>query len=122
MESFDYIKRNYLSLNEEIEALAARLGTKAPTLVSVTKSGSDEELLELIKAGASDIGENRPGELARRGELIRASGLSARMHEIGTLQRNKIKLIGLYGRGEFRSKLDAVCGKNVGGGESIHIE
>ena len=93
MEKFDYIKRNYLSLTEEINELAGRLGASAPTLVCVTKSGSDEELLALAEAGAVDIGENRPGEVKRRGELLREAGFSPRMHEIGTLQRNKIKLI-----------------------------
>ena len=93
MEKFDYIKRNYLSLTDEINELAGRLGASAPTLVCVTKSGSDEELLALAEAGAVDIGENRPGEVKRRGELLREAGFSPRMHEIGTLQRNKIKLI-----------------------------
>ena len=73
--------------------LSDRLGVCAPTLVSVTKSGSDEELIALAKAGAVDIGENRPGEVARRGTLLRDAGFSPRVHEIGTLQRNKIKLI-----------------------------
>lgn len=93
MGNFDYIKRNYTSLVEEIDALAERLGVKAPTLVSVTKSGSDEELLKLCAAGAVDIGENRPGEVKRRGDILRDAGYAPRMHEIGTLQRNKIKLI-----------------------------
>jgi pyridoxal phosphate enzyme (YggS family) len=93
MENFDYIKNNYLSLTEEISELADRLGAKAPRLVCVTKSGSDEELIALARAGAVDIGENRPGEVKRRGELLREAGFSPRMHEIGTLQRNKIKLI-----------------------------
>ena len=93
MGNFDYIKRNYTSLVEEIDALAERLGVKAPTLVSVTKSGSDEELLNLCAAGAVDIGENRPGEVKRRGDILRDAGYAPRMHEIGTLQRNKIKLI-----------------------------
>lgn len=93
MDNFDYIKNNYESLMGEIDALSSRLGTKALTLVSVTKSGSDDELLALASFGAIDIGENRPGEVMRRGELLRAVGYSPRMHEIGTLQRNKIKLI-----------------------------
>ena len=93
MGNFDYIKRNYTSLVEEIYALAERLGVKVPTLVSVTKSGSDEELLNLCAAGAVDIGENRPGEVKRRGDILRDAGYAPRMHEIGTLQRNKIKLI-----------------------------
>ncbi len=93
MENFEYIKTNYTSLVEEISDLASSLGVKTPKLVCVTKSGSDEELVALIKAGATDIGENRPGEVKRRGELLGAAGYTPRMHEIGTLQRNKIKLI-----------------------------
>jgi pyridoxal phosphate enzyme (YggS family) len=93
MSEFDYIKNNYESLIEEIEKISGRIGTPPPTLVSVTKSGSDEELLALAAAGAVDIGENRPGEVSRRGEILRSAGFVPRMHEIGTLQRNKIKLI-----------------------------
>ena len=93
MAEFDYIERNYKELCEELSLIADRVGTKPPTLVCVTKSGSDEELLALVRAGASDLGENRPGEVARRLELIRSASLEANMHEIGTLQRNKIKLI-----------------------------
>ncbi len=93
MDNFDYIERNYRELQDEVSELSSRLGTKAPTIVAVTKSGSDEELLSLVRAGAHDIGENRPGELLRRSEIISAAGLHARMHEIGTLQRNKVKLI-----------------------------
>ena len=93
MENYCYIKDNLLSLESEIRELSEKLGTSTPTLVCVTKSGSDEELLALVRAGASDIGENRPGELQRRAAIIKGASLSANMHEIGTLQRNKIKLI-----------------------------
>ena len=93
MEDYGYIKRNYTELTEELKSIASTLGTPAPTLVCVTKSGSDEELLALAAAGATDIGENRPGEVKRRGELLRANGYTPRMHEIGTLQRNKVKLV-----------------------------
>ena len=93
MENFGYIKNNYDALIEEISQLSKRLGQNPPTLVSVTKSGSDDELIALAGAGALDIGENRPGELRRRGELLKNCGFSPRLHEIGTLQRNKIKLI-----------------------------
>ncbi len=93
MSDYGYIKRNYDALKAELAELATRAGRECVSLVCVTKSGSDEELIELVKAGASDIGENRPGEVKRKGELIEASGLSANMHEIGTLQRNKVKYI-----------------------------
>lgn len=92
METYSYITRNYGELTEEIASLAAKAG-RAVTLVCVTKSGSDEELLALARAGAHNIGENRPGELARRGALLREAGHTPTLHEIGNLQRNKVKLI-----------------------------
>ena len=92
MEVLDYVKNNYLSLAEEVEQLGRKAGREV-TLVAVTKSGSDEELVELAKAGVTDIGENRPGELRRRGDLLRGIGYHPRLHEIGNLQRNKVKLI-----------------------------
>lgn len=93
MENYAYIKRNYDSLTEELLYIAQRVGVVAPKLVCVTKSGSDEELCALALAGAKDLGENRPGEVKRRFELLKDKGLTVNMHEIGTLQRNKIKLV-----------------------------
>lgn len=90
---FGYIEKNLYALLTDIERCAANVGVKPPRLVAVTKSGSDEELLALIRAGAYAIGENRPGELARRGRLIADSNLSAELHQIGTLQSNKAKLV-----------------------------
>ncbi len=89
----DYIDRNYKALLRELEELSASLGRPLPTLVCVTKSGTDEELLALAAAGAADFGENRPSEVKRRKELLSDAGFDVRMHEIGTLQSNKVKLI-----------------------------
>ncbi len=88
---YAYIERNYHALCDEISALSA--GAPPVTLVCVTKSGSDEELLALARAGASDIAENRPQELVRRAALLQANGLSPRMHQIGNLQTNKVKSV-----------------------------
>ena len=90
--NFDYIHKNFGELSEEIRSLGEQYGREI-TLVSVTKSGSDEELCALLEAGALDIGENRPGELERRGKLLSERGFTPRLHEIGNLQRNKVKLI-----------------------------
>ena len=89
---FEYIKRNLDSLKEEIKTLEKKYGREI-TLVAVTKSGSDEELLTLAECGITDIGENRPQELRRRGDLLHSSGYSPNLHEIGNLQRNKVKMI-----------------------------
>ena len=92
MSDFGYIKKNYDALTYEIKELSARAGRDV-TLVAVTKSGSDEELIALAECGIGDIGENRPQELVRRSELLSAHGLFPKFHEIGNLQRNKVKSI-----------------------------
>jgi len=89
---YSYIRQNLDTLSREIADYEVRYG-RSITLVAVTKSGSDDELLALGEAGVSDIGENRPGELCRRGALLRDAGYTPRLHEIGNLQRNKVKYI-----------------------------
>ena len=86
----EYIKRNLDTTLGRIKELA---GEREVTLVCVTKSGTDEELIELCQAGATDIGENRPQELVRRGKIIKDRGYSPRLHEIGHLQKNKVRHI-----------------------------
>ena len=88
MENFNYIHENLKELVSEIRTM-----NESVTLVAVTKSGTDEELLALCEAGVTDVGENRPGELARRGALMAEHGYTPTLHEIGNLQRNKVKLI-----------------------------
>lgn len=90
MADYGYIKENYEALVAELSALKK---DGELTLVAVTKSGTDEELLALAEAGAADIGENRPGELSRRGALLAEHGFTPKLHEIGSLQRNKVKYI-----------------------------
>jgi len=92
VSEYGYVRENYERLVSEIREYEARFGRRI-TLVAVTKSGSDEELNALAKAGVTDIGENRPTELKRRGELLRDKGYILRLHEIGNLQRNKVKLV-----------------------------
>ena len=92
MSEYGYVRKNYEALLSEIGEYEERLGRKI-TLVCVTKSGSDGELEALVAAGARDLGENRPGELKRRAELLRSKGFAPRFHEIGNLQRNKVKLV-----------------------------
>lgn len=90
--NYDYVYENYDALKREIAELAARAGREV-TLVCVTKSGSDSEVIALAEAGMTDLGENRPQSLCQRGELLRDRGYEPRMHEIGNLQRNKVKYI-----------------------------
>ncbi len=93
MRDFSYIERNLREVRDDLAKIAVSCGRPEPTLVCVTKSGDDEELVALARAGATDIGENRPQELKRRGELLAEEGLFPSLHEIGSLQRNKVKYI-----------------------------
>ena len=92
MQSCEYVRKNLGDLIAEIKEYEELLGRRI-TVVAVTKSGSDEELIELAAAGVTDVAENRPAELKRRAELLRESGFTPRFHEIGNLQRNKVKLV-----------------------------
>lgn len=93
MSEFEYVKNNFCALSLHVEKISARVGVPCPKIVAVTKSASDDELVALVGCGVSAIGENRPGELARRGELLSERGLSPELHQIGTLQSNKAKLV-----------------------------
>ena len=92
MSEYEYVRKNYESLLREIGEYESLYGRKI-TVVAVTKSGTDDEVTALASAGASDLAENRPTELKRRAELLANVGYTPRFHEIGNLQRNKVKLV-----------------------------
>ena len=106
MENLIYLKNNFNDTISKIKELESRYQRRI-TLVCVTKSGSDEELIKLAELGACDIGENRPGELARRGALLNSMGYFPGLHQIGHLQRNKIKLVA--GRASLIHSLDTLA-------------
>ena len=90
--SLGYVEKNLTELLSKIKTLEKKYGREV-TLVAVTKSGSDEELIALAECGMTDMGENRPQELRRRADLLKDKGLAPRLHEIGNLQKNKVKMI-----------------------------
>lgn len=63
-------------------------------LVVVTKEVPPERIREAIEAGATDLGENRAQELAAKMEALGGASPLHRWHFIGTLQRNKVRLVG----------------------------
>lgn len=60
------------------------------TLLAVTKTVDVDKVLEAIENGVTDVGENKPQELARKYEGI---GDKVNWHLIGSLQTNKVKYI-----------------------------
>lgn len=71
----------------------AELKSKLPsgvTLIAVSKTKSNEEILEAYNAGQRDFGENRVQELTPKYEALPKD---IRWHLIGHLQSNKVKYV-----------------------------
>lgn len=87
-----YVTKNLEAVKAEIcaaESLAAREGKTS--LIAAVKYATGEELSELLSLGITDVGENRVQQLLSHMSVYEGSG--ARIHFIGTLQKNKIKYI-----------------------------
>jgi PLP dependent protein len=97
-------------------------------LVVVTKDVDSERIREALEAGATDLGENRAQELVRKAEELADVSPSPRWHYIGTLQRNKVRLVA--GLTEMIHSVDsvelgeaiAVRASGLGGEQDVLIE
>ncbi len=89
----------------EVDAAARRAGRdpSAITIVAVTKKQPLPVLREALAAGVLDVGENYAQELASKHAAVEGR---LRWHFIGTLQRNKVKLV--VGRAALLHALDSV--------------
>ena len=85
-------------LNERLQAIEERIAAACGragrlrsevTLVAVTKTVSSRVAGLLPELGVLDLGESRPQELWKKTKELVGSGI--RWHQIGHLQRNKIK-------------------------------
>jgi pyridoxal phosphate enzyme (YggS family) len=92
-QDFTYIEENVKLVKHNIEKAAIKVGKKPSdiTLIGVTKTQSAAAVRALIKAGVSQIGENRVSEILEKEAYL--SDLEHKTHMIGHLQRNKIKMI-----------------------------
>lgn len=83
----ELILENYTKIKKEIDELdkSGRL-----TVLAATKTQSVEDINYLISLGIGDIGENRVNELLEKYE---GYDKRAKIHFIGTLQKNKVKYI-----------------------------
>jgi pyridoxal phosphate enzyme (YggS family) len=90
------IQDNIAAVRERIEAALRRSGRSGDrvTVVGITKKFGYESVIELIRAGIEDIGENRIQEFTEKQPLVT---LPCRWHLVGSLQRNKAtKAIGQF--------------------------
>ena len=92
-EIYSMIEERLQSVRERIaraEALSPYHQTV--TLMAVTKTIDAERINYVLdRCGVTDIGENRPQELCEKYPLLHLS--DKRVHQIGTLQSNKVRLI-----------------------------
>jgi hypothetical protein len=82
---------NYKIVQQKIKEAALRSGRdpEKVKLVAVTKTVPVEEIVKVIKAGATNLGENRVQELLNKHALLPESN----WHLIGHLQTNKVKKV-----------------------------
>ena len=82
---------------ERVRASIAEAASKAGRnpgdvrLVAVSKFHPASAVLEAVAAGQTLFGENRVQEAAAKFDEVRAGGVDADLHIIGSLQRNKVK-------------------------------
>ena len=87
-----YMRENYESIRERIDAARARSGDREVLLVAAVKYTDAAHIDYLTQTlGVRDIGENRVQQLLEHWETIDRTGV--RFHFIGTLQSNKVKYI-----------------------------
>jgi len=100
------IAENVRQVQANIAAAARAAGREASavTLVAATKLQSPAAVREAIAAGASVCGENRVQEMTDKLALGAYEG--ARLHFIGHLQTNKVKLV--VGRANLIESVDSL--------------
>lgn len=86
------IQDNIVDVEKKIMAACNRSGRKREevTLIAVSKTKPVDMMLEAIRAGIMDFGENKVQELCDKNEQIKEE---LYWHMIGHLQRNKVKYI-----------------------------
>ena len=86
------IAENIKRVNERIESACVRCGRSPEeiTLIGVTKTHGPRMINEGIRAGLTNIGENRVQEITEKYDSIEKG---VKLHLIGHLQSNKVKYI-----------------------------
>ncbi len=87
------VKDNLCRVKDSIADFALKAGRKPQDirLVAVSKFHPASSVLEAVDAGQTLFGENRVQEAAAKFDSVRAGGVDAELHIIGSLQRNKVK-------------------------------
>ncbi len=85
------IVQNLINIKEEIN-LSDFKNNKTPKIIAVSKTFGIEKILPLIKYGHFDFGENKVQEAVEKWTNIKMHENKLKLHLIGGLQTNKVKL------------------------------
>jgi pyridoxal phosphate enzyme (YggS family) len=89
----DIVATNLRAIRKRIAAACASAGRDPAevTLVAVSKTFPPEAIVEAVRDGVTDIGENRVQEAAAKAPAVSAAGVRPRWHLVGHLQSNKAR-------------------------------
>ena len=87
------VVKNLVNIKEEINSNLFNLKSdKIPKIIAVSKTFAMEKILPLIEYGHKDFGENKVQEAVEKWSDIKLSNNNIKLHLIGGLQTNKVKL------------------------------
>ena len=87
------IVQNLVNIQEEIKLnLSNQKNFKLPKIIAVSKTFGMDKILPLIEYGHVDFGENKVQEAIEKWGELKLSNNNIKLHLIGGLQTNKVKL------------------------------
>mgnify|MGYP001998028750 CR=1 FL=1 len=87
------IVQNLVNIQEEINSnLSNQKNHKIPKIIAVSKTFGMDKILPLIEYGHFDFGENKVQEATEKWSEIKLNNNNIKLHLIGGLQTNKVKL------------------------------
>ena len=87
------IVQNLVNIQEEIKSnLSNQKNHKIPKIIAVSKTFGMNKILPLIQYGHLDFGENKVQEANEKWSEIKLNNNNIKLHLIGGLQTNKVKL------------------------------
>ena len=87
------IVQNLVNIQENINSnLSNQKNQKVPKIIAVSKTFGMDKILPLIEYGHLDFGENKVQEAIEKWSKLKLSNNNIKLHLIGGLQTNKVKL------------------------------
>ena len=87
------VVQNLIYIKEEIQQTLSDLKCdKVPKIIAVSKTFGMNKVLPLIEYGHLDFGENKVQEAIVKWSEIKANKSNIKLHLIGGLQTNKVKI------------------------------